>query len=297
VTRPAISWEHVSVVLDGVPVVHDATLEVPAGSWLSLIGPNGAGKTTLVRTLGGTVRHTGRLEVRGHDGHALSVRERARELALVPQHPVIPPGIGVFDYVLLGRVPHQGLRCSPSLLDRRRTVAVLQRLDLDGFTGRRVDTLSGGERQRVVLARALVQDTPLLVLDEPTAALDVGHQLEVLELIADIRTERELTVVTTVHDLTVAGQFADEVAVMAGGRVVAVGAPAAVLTAELIGAHWGVDAVCQVDDDGAVTVTVQRRRERRPTPTVPGGSGTTSPGHRPVEVAPDPSSTPEDEAR
>ncbi len=266
-TRPAISWEHVSVVLDGVPVVHDATLEVPAGSWLSLIGPNGAGKTTLVRTLGGTVRHTGRLEVRGHDGHALSVRERARELALVPQHPVIPPGIGVFDYVLLGRVPHQGLRCSPSLLDRRRTVAVLQRLDLDGFTGRRVDTLSGGERQRVVLARALVQDTPLLVLDEPTAALDVGHQLEVLELIADIRTERELTVVTTVHDLTVAGQFADEVAIMAAGRVVAVGAPAAVLTPEHIGTHWGVDAVCHVDDDGAVTVSVQRRRERRPAVT------------------------------
>jgi iron complex transport system ATP-binding protein len=101
------------------------------------------------------------------------------------------------------------------------------------------------------------------VLDEPTAALDVGHQLDVLELIADLRTERELTVVTTVHDLSVAGQFADRIAVLAGGRLVATGAPPDVLTPEVIAAHWGVDAACEVDDDGAVTVTVRRRRERR----------------------------------
>lgn len=260
---PAIEWNRVSVVLDGVPIVHDITLDVPSGAWLSLVGPNGAGKTTLVRTLGGTVPLLGELTIRGHRAGRLGVRARARELAVVPQHPVIPPGIGVFDYVLLGRVPHQGLRLSPSVLDRRRTYAVLQRLDLDRFADRRVDTLSGGERQRVVLARALVQDTPLLVLDEPTAALDVGHQLEVLELIADLRAERELTVVTTVHDLTVAGQFADVVAIMAGGRLVATGAPADVLTPEAIGAHWGVHVSCDVDAGGAVTVTVHRRRERQ----------------------------------
>ena len=191
------------------------------------------------------------------------MRERARTVAVVPQHPVVPAGVTVFDYVILGRTPHQGLRCSPSIHDRRRTYAVLQRLDLDGMATRRVDSLSGGERQRVVLARALVQDTPVLVLDEPTAALDVGHQLEVLELIADLRRERGLTVVTTVHDLSVAGQFADTVAVLAGGRLVAHGRPADVLTPALVGAHWGVDASCEVDEDGAVIVTVRRRRERR----------------------------------
>jgi iron complex transport system ATP-binding protein len=215
---PAISWRGVDVALGGSDVVRDITLDVPTGAWLSLIGPNGAGKTTLVRTLSRGVGYRGEVTLLGRDAADLGVRERARHLAVVPQHPVIPPGMRTFDYVLLGRAPHQGLRCSSSVQDRRRALAVLQRLGLEAFTDRRVDTLSGGERQRVVLARALVQDTPVLVLDEPTAALDVGHQLEVLELIADLRTERELTIVTTVHDLTVAGQFADVVAVMADGR-------------------------------------------------------------------------------
>lgn len=271
---PAIAWDGVTVALGGDPVVRDVTLDVPAGAWLSLIGPNGAGKTTLVRTLGGTLRHDGNVRLLGRDAARLGARERARDLAVVPQHPLIPPGMRAFDYVLLGRAPHQGLRCSSSVQDRRRALAVLQRLGLEGFADRRVDTLSGGERQRVVLARALVQDTPVLVLDEPTAALDVGHQLEVLELIADLRTERELTIVTTVHDLTVAGQFADVVAAMADGRLVAHGTPSDVLTPDVIGAHWGVDATCDVDDDGSVTVTVRRRREprRQPAPASPATS-------------------------
>lgn len=268
--HPAISWRDVGVELGGSTVVRDVSLDVPTGAWLSLIGPNGAGKTTLVRTLGGTVDHAGDVELLGRAGRGLSVRDRARQLAVVPQHPVIPPGMRVFDYVLLGRAPHQGLRCASSLQDRRRSLAVLQRLGLEDFADRRVDTLSGGERQRVVLARALVQDTPVLVLDEPTAALDVGHQLEVLELIADLRTERELTIVTTVHDLTVAGQFADLVAVLADGRLVAAGTPREVLTPDVIGAHWGVEASCDVDaEDGSVTVTVRRRKEQRRRPATP----------------------------
>lgn len=264
----AISWNHVSIALGGTTIVDDVTLDVPAGTWISLVGPNGAGKTTLVRSLSGSIAHAGRIELDGRGSSDLRIRDRARMLAVVPQHPVIPPGFPVFDYVVLGRAPHQGIRCAPSEHDRFRAHAVLQRLDLDAMASRRVETLSGGERQRVVLARALVQDTPLLVLDEPTAALDVGHQLEVLELIADLRTERQLTVLTTVHDLSVAGQFADTIAVLAGGRLVATGAPRDVLTPEIIGLHWGVDAVCDVDDDGAVVVTVRRRRERRSPATV-----------------------------
>jgi len=264
-TTPAITWHDVAVELGGRRVLDGVTLDVAPGAWLSLVGPNGAGKTTLVRSLDGTIPHEGDVHLHGTPSTRLGARERARALAIVPQHPVVPPGLPVFDYVLLGRSPHQGMRRSASVEDRRLAFAVLQRLGLDDFARRRLDTLSGGERQRVVLARALVQDAPVLVFDEPTSALDVGHQLEVLELIADLREERGLTVVTTVHDLSVAGQFADTVAVLADGRLVAHGAPRDVLTSELIGRHWGVDAVCEVDADGAVTVSVRRRRERRPT--------------------------------
>ena len=146
---------------------------------------------------------------------------------------------------------------------------MLQRLDLDGFANRRVDTLSGGERQRVVLARALVQDTEILLLDEPTSFLDLGHQFEVLELIAAIRQEQELTVITTIHDLGVAGQFADRVAALVGGRLVGQGAPAEVLTAEFIERHWGVAVVVEVLDDGGVSITPQRRRDRGVTRSAP----------------------------
>lgn len=258
-----VRWDDVTVTAAGRRIVERVDLFVGGGSWLSLIGPNGAGKTTLVRALAGTITYHGTITIDGRDTVTGSVRERAKRLAVVSQHPIIPPGLAVFDYVLLGRAPHQGLRFSASVDDRRRVYAVLQRLDLDAFADRRVESLSGGERQRVVLARALAQDTPVLVLDEPTAFLDVGHQLEVLELIADLRDERCLTVITTMHDLSVAGQFADEVAVMAVGRLVATGRPAEVLTPALIGRHWGVDTTVDADQFGAVTVTVQRRREPR----------------------------------
>ena len=260
---PAISWDGVAVDLGGHPIVHDVSIDVPAGDWLSVVGPNGAGKTTLLRALTGSVRPVrGRVTIDGDDVTALHPRQRARRLAVVPQIPTVPPGISTFDYVALGRVPHQGFRLAPSLEDRRRTLAVLQRLGLDRFANRRVDTLSGGERQQVVLARALVQEASVLVLDEPTTALDVGHQLDVLELVADLRAERTLTVVTTVHDLSLAGQFADTIAVIAEGRLAAHGTPTEVLTAEVISRHWGVDAAVSREVDGTVTVTVRRRRER-----------------------------------
>ena len=267
----AIVAHGVTVTLDGTRVLDAVDLTVAEGEWLALLGPNGAGKTTLVRALSGTVKHGGTVTFDGarsgggarEDGGprgAGGPRERARRVAVVPQTPVIPPGITAFEYVLLGRTAHQGMRLSASLDDRRRSLAVLQRLDLERFAQRDLATLSGGERQRVVLARALVADAPVLVLDEPTAALDLGHQFEILELLAELQQERGLTVVTTLHDLGIAGQFGDRLAVLSEGRLVAHGAPAEVLTPEAIGRWWGVDATCTVDDEGRVDVTVRRRR-------------------------------------
>ncbi len=265
-----IHLEGVGVRLGGRDVLRGVDLEVPAGGWCCLLGPNGAGKTTLLRALSGTVRHSGRVTVGGRDagggehgagGHGR--RDLARTVAVVPQSPEVPVGMRVFEYVLLGRTPHQGLRFSASLEDRRRTLAVLQRLDLEALAARDVATLSGGERQRAVLARALVADAPVLLCDEPTAALDLGRQIGTLELLAELQAERGLTLLTTLHDLTVAGQFGDAVAVLADGVVVAHGAPSAVLTPPTIAAHWGVDVATEVDGEGRVGVTVRRRRERR----------------------------------
>ena len=261
----AIEANGITVTLDGTRVLDGIDLTVTEGEWLALLGPNGAGKTTLVRALSGTVKHGGRVVFgtapTGGAGRSVDgPRERARRVAVVPQTPVIPPGITAFEYVLLGRTAHQGLRLSASLDDRRRSLAVLQRLDLESFAQRDLATLSGGERQRVVLARALVADAPVLVLDEPTAALDLGHQFEILELLAELQQERGLTVVTTLHDLGIAGQFGDRLAVLSEGRLVAHGAPAEVLTPVAIGRWWGVDATCTVDDEGRVDVTVRRRR-------------------------------------
>ena len=259
-TRPAIDVRGLGVTIDGSAVLSGVDLTVPEGTWLGVLGPNGAGKTTLVRALSGTVRHTGVVTL-GGGGAARAERPsiRARRVAVVPQAPVIPPGITVFEYVLLGRTPHQGLRLSASLDDRRRSLAVLQRLELERFADRDLATLSGGERQRVVLARALVSDAPLLLLDEPTAALDLGHQFGILELLAELQRERGLTIVATLHDLALAGQFGDRLAVLSEGRLVADGAPAEVLTPATIGRWWGVDATTAVDADGRVDVTVRRR--------------------------------------
>lgn len=254
-----VRWSGVSVDLGTHRVVHDLDLHVPGGSWMTIIGPNGAGKTTLLRSLAGTIPHQGTIDIGSYNGANIRHRERSRLLAVVPQHPVIPPGLSVFDYALLGRSPHQGMRFSASAGDHRRAAAVLHRLDLAYFAKRPVESLSGGERQRVVLARALVQDAPILVLDEPTSFLDLGHQMDVLELIAELRVERCLTVVCTLHDLTVAGQFADRIAIMDSGRLVAHGTPETILTPELISRHWGVDVRTEVHDDATVSVSVRRR--------------------------------------
>jgi iron complex transport system ATP-binding protein len=250
----AIELRGVSVDLDGRPVLHDLTLSVPSGARLGLIGPNGSGKTTLLRAVAGLVRHRGDIRIGGDAPAALTRRELARRIAVVPQNPVVPAGATVGDYVLMGRTPYIPYLGTESSRDLNIVASVLDQLDLAALAGRRLDSLSGGERQRAVLARALAQQAPVLLLDEPTTGLDVGHQQQVLELVDGLRAALDLTVLSAMHDLTLAGQFADELVLLDGGRVAAAGPARAVLTEGVISRHYHASVRVLEDPDGGVVV-------------------------------------------
>ncbi|GAA1845121.1 ABC transporter ATP-binding protein [Asanoa iriomotensis] len=230
----AISVSDLHVTLGKAPILRGIDLSVAAGEWVAVIGPNGAGKSTLLRAIGGLLPTTGAVSLSGTPIERLRRRARARTVATVAQSPVVPPGMSVFDYVLLGRTPFVSLLGRESAADLAAVRALLDRLDLAGFGDRELDTLSGGERQRVFLARALAQEPSLLLLDEPTSALDIGHQQEVLELVDTLRRDQGLTVLATMHDLSIAGGYADRLVLLAEGVVVAAGPAREVLTEEIL---------------------------------------------------------------
>jgi iron complex transport system ATP-binding protein len=255
----ALALDRVSVSLGGARVVDGLSCAVEPGEWVALIGPNGAGKTTALRAVAGLVAYDGAIRVLRADARAIARKELARSVALVPQVPLIPGDMTVREYVLLGRTPHVGYFGSESRSDHNAVDASLEQLDLVPFARRRLDTLSGGERQRATLARALAQDAPVLLLDEPTAALDMGRQQQVLEIVDRLRSSRNLTVVSTMHDLTLAGQYADRLLLLDGGRLVASGGADDVLTRELITEHYGAEvAVVDAPGSGFVVVPVRR---------------------------------------
>ena len=228
-----------TVELGGRNVVDGVSFAVDPGEWVTLIGPNGAGKTTLLRAVTGLVSYRGEISLGGERMRSLRRRDVAKRIALVPQAPLMPAGMTVREYVLLGRTPYVSYAGRESRNDHAATESALMRLDLGELAGRELGTLSGGERQRAVLARALAQEAPILLLDEPTSALDAGRQQEALELIDALRLDAGLTVLATMHDLTLAGLYASRLLLLSGGRVVAEGAPSEVLTEPLIAEHYG----------------------------------------------------------
>ncbi|GAB3496782.1 ABC transporter ATP-binding protein [Amycolatopsis cihanbeyliensis] len=243
-TVSALRLRGVGAGYEGRRVVHDVSAEVAQGGWLAIVGPNGSGKSTLLKAVAGLVAAAGTIELHGTPGSSMSRREKAREVGYAPQDPALPEGLTVTDYVLLGRTPHLGTLARESSRDLSIVEEVLSRLDLDGLAGRSLGTLSGGERQRAVLARVLAQRTRLLLLDEPTTGLDVGHAQALLELVDRLRREDGITVVSTLHDLTFAAQYANQVLLLDGGEVVAAGPASEVVTAERLARHY--DATVEV---------------------------------------------------
>ncbi len=257
----SIALKAVTVVLGGRPVVEAVDLDVDRGEWVALIGPNGAGKTTLLRAVARLVAFTGSIELEGAPTSKLSRTELSRLLAVVPQEPSTPPWMTVGEYVLLGRTPHLGALAKEGSRDRDAAARALGRLDLLGYADRRLGTLSGGEKQRVVVARALAQEARIVLLDEPTASLDIGHQQQALELLDLLRAESGLTLVAAMHDLTLAAQYADRMVLLDEGRVVADGAPVDVLTEALIARHY--DAMIDIVPVGERIAVIPRRTARK----------------------------------
>jgi len=252
-----IELRDLSIRFDGTEAVRDFSLDVAAEEWVMLIGPNGAGKTSVLRALCGLLSFAGDALIDGREVRALGRRELARMIAFVPQNPETPPELTVGEYVLLGRTPHLGYLATEGRRDRQAATRALERLDLLPFAERGLGSLSGGELQRAVLARALAQEAPVLLLDEPTTSLDLGRQQQVLELVDSLRGDG-LTVVSTMHDLTLAGQYADRLVLLDRGMIVAEGEPDEVLSAANLAAYYGASVRIVSDGDGTF-VLPQRR--------------------------------------
>lgn len=229
----AVEVQGVSVVYGAATVLDAVSISIPNGEWTAIVGRNGAGKSSLLASIVGTGQGSERVRFPGRSG------SRARFLAFVPQTPVLPPGMTVAEYVLLGRTAHLGWFRNEGRDDRSRARDAMDQLQLLAFAGRLLSELSGGEAQRVVLARALCQDADILILDEPTTSLDLGRQLEVLELVKELAASEHLTVVSAIHDLTAAARYADQVVVLDEGRVAAAGPPDETLQPDLLSRHFG----------------------------------------------------------
>jgi iron complex transport system ATP-binding protein len=248
-----LQLEGVAVELGGRAVLDGVDLAIARGEMVGLVGRNGAGKTTLLRVASGVLRPArGVLRVGGRDARTVGRRAFAREVAVVAQENAIPFAFGVLEVVLMGRSPHLGLLAFEGRADRDRAEAALARLGIAHLTGRSILEISGGERQLVMVARALAQDAPVLLLDEPTAHLDLAHRVRVLALARELAREGR-AVLAVSDDLSLHARYADRFALLAGGRVEC-GAPEALLVPDRLRSAFGVEAEVVRGADGALAI-------------------------------------------
>ncbi|MBB6646248.1 ATP-binding cassette domain-containing protein [Halobellus sp. MBLA0160] len=253
---PLLAVDGLRVRLGGATVLDNVDATADRGRFVGLVGPNGAGKTTLLRTIAGAITpDEGRVTVDGERIHDLSSKAASRLVATVPQDTTVAFEFDVRTVIEMGRNPHRSRFGGWTESDAAAVDRALDRTDTRQFADRPVTSLSGGERQRVLLARALAQDAPVLLLDEPTGSLDINHQVRTLDLVSDLVSGGR-TALAAVHDLDLAARYCDDLLLLSGGRVVAAGPPASVLTESVLRDVFGADAVVSENPvTGTVSVT------------------------------------------
>ncbi|MDX3188139.1 ABC transporter ATP-binding protein [Streptomyces sp. MN03-5084-2B] len=245
---PSLRVQDLRVAYDDRVVIDGLDLDVPPGRITAIIGANACGKSTLLRTMARLLTpKSGAVYLDGRSIQDLPTRQVAQRLGILPQSPVAPEGMTVADLVGRGRAPHQSWWRQWSTSDEDAVRAALEATSMTDLADRPVDELSGGQRQRAWIAMAVAQDTPVLLLDEPTTYLDLAHQIDVLDLVVDLNRVDGRTVVLVLHDLPQACRYADHVIAMKAGRVVAAGEPSSVITEDLVEEVF--DVRCQVTPD------------------------------------------------
>ncbi|WP_244177229.1 ABC transporter ATP-binding protein [Streptomyces albus] len=273
-TASRLSGGGLTLAYDRRTVAEDLTVAIPDRSFTVIIGPNACGKSTLLRALSRMLKPAaGSVLLDGRDISATPAKQVARTLGLLPQSSIAPDGIGVSELVSRGRYPHQGLLRQWSSEDERVVAESMAATGVTDLADRTVDELSGGQRQRVWIAMALAQQTPLLLLDEPTTFLDLAHQIEILDLCARLHEEEGRTLVAVLHDLNHAARYATHLIAMREGRIVASGPPAEIVTADLVEEVFGLP--CRVIDDPetGTPLVVPAARRRGPGPAARPAAG------------------------
>ena len=266
-TKPGhnLAIDGLSLAYDGREVIAGLDLTIPDGDVTVIVGANACGKSTLLRGVARLLRPSaGVVSLDGRDTSTYPAKEFARVVGILPQSPIAPEGITVTDLVGRGRHPHQGVFRQWSSTDTAVVTEAMRATSTLELADRRVEELSGGQRQRVWIAMALAQDPDILLLDEPTTFLDVTHQIELLDLLAELNRTRRSTIVMVLHDLNLAARYADHLVVMAGGEVVATGAPSEVLTSDLVHRAFGLESQIIADPVCGSPMVIPIGRFHRP---------------------------------
>ncbi|PJE55071.1 iron-dicitrate transporter ATP-binding subunit [Marinomonas sp. BSi20584] len=258
----SLSTQSVTLGYDQTIIANNLSVDIPEGKFSIIVGPNGCGKSTLLRALSRLLPPTsGQVRLNGQDIHSLPTREVAKILGLLPQSAIAPDGIKVVDLVARGRFPHQKWFQPWREQDQIAVESAMKATGIMEFAQHHVDQLSGGQKQRVWVAMALAQETPLLLLDEPTTYLDIAHQIELMDLFQDLNRLQGHTMVAVLHDLNHACRYADNLIAMKAGKIIASGAPKDIVTEALIEDVFGLPCMILEDPVSGTPLIIPKGRQ------------------------------------